>query len=118
MKAKEKVKIQVKKGDIVHIIGGKEAGARSNKMKRGKILNVHLESGRVIVERMNLIKRHSRPNKTNRQGGIIEREGMIHHSNVMIVCPSCDLPTRVKMVTLDDGKKVRACHKCNEILDK
>jgi large subunit ribosomal protein L24 len=118
MIAKSKVKIPVKRGDIVHVIGGKEAGAFTNKLKRGKVLSVNLDKGRVVVERMNLIKRHTRPNKTNRQGGIIEREGMIHHSNLMIVCPSCDMPTRVKMVELEGGKKVRACRKCDEILDK
>ena len=118
MTASHKERIHVRKGDIVHIIGGKESGARSNKMKRGKILEVNLSTGRIVVERMNFIKRHTRPNKTNRQGGIIEREGPVHHSNVMIVCPACDLPTRIKMVKLEDGKKVRACKKCDEILDK
>jgi large subunit ribosomal protein L24 len=113
-----KTKIQVKKGDIVHVIGGKEAGATNNKVKHGKVLSVNTKTGRVVVERMNFIKRHTRPNKANRQGGIVEREGMIHHSNVMIVCPSCDIPVRIKHVVLEDGRKVRACKKCNEILDK
>jgi large subunit ribosomal protein L24 len=118
MSAKTVTKTRVKKDDIVHIIGGKESGAMSNRVKRGKVMNVDRKSGRVIVERMNFIKKHSRPDKTNRQGGIIEKEGPIHASNVMIVCPTCDAPRRTKMVTLEDGKKVRACRKCNEILDK
>ncbi|MCZ7584578.1 MAG: 50S ribosomal protein L24 [Deltaproteobacteria bacterium] len=113
-----KTKVQVKKGDIVHIIAGKERGAQANKVKRGKVLSVDLNTGRVIVERMNFIKRHTRPNRTNRQGGIVEREGAIHHSNVMIVCPSCDKPVRIKRQVLEDGRKVRACRSCGEILDK
>ncbi|MBZ0272187.1 50S ribosomal protein L24 [bacterium] len=108
----------VRKGDIVHIIAGKEAGSLENKAKRGKVLDVDTDKGRVVVERMNFIKRHSRPNKANRQGGIIEREGPIHHSNVMVVCPACDKPTRVKHVILEDGRKLRACKKCGELLDK
>ena len=118
MSAKEKVKTRIKKDDVVHVIGGKESGALSNRVKRGKVLSVDRKSGRVIVERMNFIKRHTRPDKTNRQGGIIEKEGPIHASNVMIVCPSCDAPRRIKMLKLEDGKKVRACRKCGEILDK
>jgi len=107
----------IKKGDIVHIIAGKERGNVESKTKRGKVLRVLREDGRIIVEKMNVIKRHTRPGKTNRQGGIVEKEGAIHASNVMIVCPKCDRPTRVKAIILEDGSKVRACRKCDEILD-
>lgn len=110
--------MHVKTGDIVHIISGKERGGRENTAKRGKVLRVFPEENRVIVERMNFIKRHTRPDKANRQGGIIEREGKIHASNVMVVCPKCDKPTRIKMIVLEDGSKVRGCKHCDEILDK
>jgi large subunit ribosomal protein L24 len=121
-KAKHKSKPEIKdfhvrKGDIVHVIAGKERGPIDGKAKRGKVLKVLREDGRIIVEKMNMIKRHTRPGKTNRQGGIVEREGAIHVSNVMVVCPKCDRPTRVKSVFLEDGSKVRACRKCDEILD-
>ena len=111
-------RLHVKKGDIVHIIAGKERGAMENRAKRGKVLAVFPEENRVLVERMNFIKRHSRPDRANRQGGIIEREGKIHVSNVMVVCPKCERPTRVKHLFLEDGTKVRACKHCDEILDK
>lgn len=111
-------KMHVKTGDIVHIISGKERGTREDKAKRGKVLRVFPDENRVVVERMNFIKRHTRPNRANRQGGIVEREGKIHASNVMVVCPKCDAPTKIKHVFLEDGSKVRACRRCEELLDK
>jgi large subunit ribosomal protein L24 len=116
--AKAKIKMHVKKGDLVHVIGGKEVGALTNPVKRGKVLAVDTHRGRVLVERMNLIKRHTRPNKTNRQGGIVEREGFVHHSNVMLVCPSCNQPTRTGIRKLEDGTRVRFCKKCDAVVDK
>jgi len=110
--------MNIKRKDTVMIIAGKERGSRAAKTKRGKVLQVMPESQRVIVERLNFIKRHTRPSAAHRQGGIIEREGPIHVSNVMIICPKCDAPTRVKMVFLEDGRKVRTCKKCGEQLDK
>jgi len=114
----KQTKMHVKVGDIVHIISGKERGAMENNTKRGKVLRVFPEENRVIVERMNFIKRHTRPNKANRQGGILEREGKIHASNVMVVCPKCNKPTRVKHTTLEDKSRVRVCVHCDELLDK
>jgi large subunit ribosomal protein L24 len=118
-KAERKVrhKMQIRKGDIVHVVRGKERGALDNTAKRGKVLAVDLIKQRVIVERMNFIKRHTRPGKTNRQGGIVEKEAPIHVSNVRLVCNRCNKPTRVKMVLLSDGEWVRACRLCNEHLD-
>lgn len=113
-----KHKMHVKTGDIVHIIAGKERGNMEDKTKRGKVLRVFPEENRVVVERMNFIKRHTRPDRANRQGGIVEREGKIHASNVMVVCPKCDTPTRIKHFFLEDGTKVRSCNHCQEILDK
>jgi len=116
-KTKTQFKMHIRKGDIVHIISGKERGKTDNLAKRGKVLSVLREENRIIVERMNFIKRHTRPNKTNRQGGIVEREAPIHISNVMLVCPRCSKPTRVKMMRLNDGSKVRYCMSCKEHLD-
>ena len=91
----------VRKGDTVVVVAGKERG------KKGKVLRVIPEKGRVVVERINMIKKHQKPTQKIRQGGIIEREGAIHLSNVMLVDPSSSKPTRVGMKALSDGKKVR-----------
>jgi large subunit ribosomal protein L24 len=102
----------VRKGDTVMVVAGKERG------KKGKVLRVIPEKGRVVVERLNLIKKHQRPTQKVRQGGIIEREGSIHLSNVMLVDPSSDKPTRVGMKALADGKKVRVARRSGEMLDR
>jgi large subunit ribosomal protein L24 len=102
----------VRKGDTVVVVAGKERG------KKGKVLRVIPEKGRVVVERINMIKKHQRPTQKIRQGGIIEREGAIHLSNVMLVDPSSDKPTRVGMKALSDGKKVRVARRSGEMLDK
>src|SRR5262245_44466742 len=102
----------VRKGDTVIVIAGKERG------KKGKVLRVLPEKGRVIVERINMIKRHQRPTQKLRQGGIIEREGPLALSNVMIVDPRTDKPTRIGVMTLADGKKVRLARKSGEMIDR
>jgi large subunit ribosomal protein L24 len=102
----------VRKGDTVMVVAGKERG------KKGKVLRVIPEKGRVVVERLNLIKKHQKPTQKIRQGGIIEREGSIHLSNVMLVDPGSDKPTRVGMKELSDGKKVRVARRSGEMLDK
>ena len=102
----------VRKGDTVVVVAGKERG------KKGKVLRVIPEKGRVVVERINMIKKHQRPTQKIRQGGIIEREGAIHLSNVMLVDPASDKPTRVGMKALSDGKKVRVARRSGEMLDK
>jgi large subunit ribosomal protein L24 len=102
----------VRKGDTVVVVAGKERG------KRGKVLRVIPEKGRVVVERINMIKKHQRPTQKVRQGGIIEREGAIHLSNVMLVDPNSDKPTRVGMKALSDGKKVRVAKRSGEMLDR
>jgi large subunit ribosomal protein L24 len=102
----------VRKGDTVIVVAGKERG------KKGKVLRVLPEKGRVVVERINMIKKHQRPTQKIRQGGIIEREGAIHLSNVMLVDPASDKPTRVGMKALSDGKKVRVARRSGEMLDK
>jgi large subunit ribosomal protein L24 len=102
----------VRKGDTVIVVAGKERG------KKGKVLRVIPEKGRVVVERLNMIKKHQRPTQKVRQGGIIEREGSIHLSNVMLVDPGSDKPTRVGMKALSDGKKVRVARRSGEMLDR
>jgi large subunit ribosomal protein L24 len=102
----------IKRNDTVVVIAGKEKG------KRGKVLVVLRDRQRVIVERVNFIKRHQRPTQKVRQGGIIEREGSLHVSNVMLVCGKCDKPTRTGTQALADGRRVRVCRKCGEIVDK
>jgi large subunit ribosomal protein L24 len=102
----------VRRGDTVIVVAGKERG------KRGRVLRVIPEKSRVVVERINMIKKHQRPTQNLRQGGIIEREGPIHLSNVMLVDPQSGKPTRVGMRALNDGKKVRVARRSGEILDK
>jgi large subunit ribosomal protein L24 len=102
----------VRKGDTVMVVAGKERG------KRGKVLRVFPDKKRVVIERINMIKKHQRPTQKIRQGGIIEREGAIHLSNVMLVDPTSDTPTRIGMKALADGKKVRVARKSGEIIDK
>jgi large subunit ribosomal protein L24 len=102
----------VRKGDTVIVVAGKERG------KKGKVLRVIPEKGRVVVERINMTKKHQKPTQKLRQGGIIEREGAIHLSNVMLVDPASNKPTRVGMKALSDGKKVRVARRSGEMLDK
>jgi large subunit ribosomal protein L24 len=103
--------IKVKKDDKVKIIAGKDKG------KVGKVLKVIGKKKRLLVENINIVKRHTKPSAQNRQGGILESESPIHWSNVMLMCNKCIEPVRVKTKTLDDGKKVRICRKCSEIID-
>ena len=105
-------KLHVKKDDTVTILSGKDKG------KTGRILKVLPEKGRVVVESINMVKRHTRPNQQNSEGGILEKEATMDISNVQLVCSSCNASVRTGMRTLDDGSKVRFCKKCNEIVDK
>ena len=102
----------VRKGDTVVVIAGRERG------KRGRVLRVMPAEGRVVVERLNLMKKHQKPTQKLRQGGIIEREGPLALSNVLVVCPSCDKPSRTGVKILTDGRKVRTCRRCNESIDR
>ncbi len=102
----------VRRGDTVGVIAGKERG------KRGKVLRVLQDKGRVIVEKINMIKKHQRPTPKVRQGGIIEREGPLHLSNVLLVCSRCDRPVRTGIKILADGRKMRVCKRCGESIDK
>ena len=102
----------IKKDDFVRIIAGRDRG------KQGKVLQVYPKDGRLRVERIHMIKRHTRPTQQMQQGGIIEREGTIHISNVMLLCTRCNRGVRAGHQVLDDGKKVRVCRRCGDVLDK
>lgn len=104
-------KMSIRTGDKVKVIAGKDKG------KDGKVLAVRPEAQRVIVERVNLIKKATRPTQQNPKGGILEIEGAIHMSNVMLVCPSCGEPTRIGRKRVE-GSRVRFCKKCNNDIDK
>ena len=104
-------KLHVKKDDLVMIVAGKDKG------KSGKVLRVMPDKGRVLVENLNLIKRHTRPTQSNNEGGIIEKEAPIAISNVQFLCQGCNKPARTGSKVLEDGSKVRFCKKCNEIVN-
>ena len=104
-------KSHIKKDDKVKILAGKDKG------KIGKVLKLMYKKDQVLVEKINMVKRHTRPNAQNRQGGIIEGEAGVNRSNVMLICNKCMTPIRIKMKRLEDGKNVRICGKCGEILD-
>jgi large subunit ribosomal protein L24 len=106
------VKLHVKKGDMVTVIAGKERG------KSGKVLRVLPKKQRVIIEKINMLKKHLKKRAQGQGGGIIEIEGGIHVSNVMLNCPSCKKPTRIGKKRLEDGRGVRICKKCEEIIDR
>jgi large subunit ribosomal protein L24 len=106
-----KKKLRIKKGDTVQVMQGKEAG------KRGKVMRVLADEERVVVERVNFIKRHVRPSQKTPQGGVIEREASMHISSVQLVCPGCGQPARVG-VRMEGEDKVRYCKKCNVQVDK
>jgi large subunit ribosomal protein L24 len=107
----QRSKSKLKKDDKVKVITGKDKG------KIGKVLKVDRKNERILVENINTVKRHQRPNAQNRQGGIVESEAPLNWSNVMLMCNKCVKPVRVKTQQLDDGKKVRVCRKCNEQID-
>jgi len=104
-------KFSIKKDDKVMVIAGKDRG------KIGTVLKVDRKKGRVVVEKVNMVKRHTRPGGRHAQGGIIEKEAPIHISNVMLVCNKCAQPTRVGRKILEDGSKSRVCKKCGELID-
>jgi len=104
-------KCHIKKDDKVKIIAGKDEG------KVGKVLSLNKNKGRIVVEGINIVKRHTRPSAQHRQGGIIESEGPVDWSNVMLMCNKCVQPIRIKMKRLEDGKKIRVCRKCGEMID-
>jgi large subunit ribosomal protein L24 len=107
-----KKKLHIRKDDKVIVIAGKEKG------KIGTVLKMITKKERSIVEKLNIVKRHTRPGGKSAKGGIVEKEAPIHISNLMLVCGKCAEATRVGKKVLEDGNKVRFCKKCGEILDK
>ena len=104
--------IKVKKNDRVKIVAGKDKG------KSGKVLFVDTKKLNLIVEGLNLVRKTRRPDQKNQKGGIIDIEAPVNISNVMVLCPKCGKASRVGKKELSDGKNVRICGKCSEILDK
>ncbi len=103
--------MKIRRDDTVVVIAGKDKG------KKGKVRQSLLKEGRVVVEGVNMVKRHTRPRGTARQAGIIEREASLPVSNVMLLCPKCDHPARLSVRILEDGSKVRVCRRCHEVID-
>ena len=103
--------MKIRKNDNVMVLTGKDKG------KKGKVRFVYSDNGRVMVEGVNMIKRHARARKQARQAGIIEREAAISISNVMLVCGKCNKSVRIGSRTLEDGKRVRYCKSCGEVID-
>ena len=103
--------IAIKRNDLVVVTAGKEKG------KKGKVLRVLRDKDRVIVEKVNFIKRHQKPSGGQKQGGIIEREGPLHLSNVMLFCEKCGKGVRIRRQRLEDGHAVRLCAACGESFD-
>ena len=103
--------MHVRKGDTVVVVAGKEKG------KRGKVLRILTKKERVLVERVNMVKRHTKPSQKHPQGGIIEKEGSIELSNVRLFCPKCDGPRRTGVKVREEGKKQRICRKCGEVFE-
>src|SRR3990167_5317336 len=103
----------IRKNDTVLVVTGKDRG------KRGRVLKIVPERNRLIVEGVNMMKRHTKPNpRNNTKGGIVEREASVHASNVQLVCPECGAQTRIGRRILGDGRKVRICRKCEGVVDK
>ncbi len=103
----------VRRNDTVIVITGKNRG------KRGRVLKLLPERNRVVVEGVNFIKRHTRPNPSrNIKGGVVESEASLHASNLQLVCPECGAQTRIGRRVLGDGRKVRICRKCEGVVDR
>jgi large subunit ribosomal protein L24 len=108
-----RVQSPIRRNDTVIVTAGRDRG------KRGRVLRVLPADNRLLVEGVNLIKRHTRPNpQRNIKGGIVEREASLHASNVQLVCPECGKTTRIGRRILNDGRKVRICRKCEGVVDK
>ncbi|MDO9535438.1 MAG: 50S ribosomal protein L24 [Bacillota bacterium] len=105
-------KFHVRKGDKVMVLSGKYKG------KKGKVVSTLPKANKVLVEGINIIKKHARPTQKVPQGGIREIEAPMHLSKVMLICPSCQQPSRIFRRALSDGKHVRGCKNCGELIDK
>lgn len=104
-------KTYLKKDDQVEVIAGKDKG------RVGKILKIHPDTNQAVVERINMIKRHTKPTEMNQQGQIVEREAPIHVSNLQLICPECTKTGRIGRKFLEDGAKIRYCKSCGESIE-
>jgi large subunit ribosomal protein L24 len=102
--------LRLKKNDTVQVIAGEFSG------KTGRIIKVFPDKGRALVEGLNMVKRHTKPNRKNQQGGIVQKEAPIHLSNLLLVCPKTGKPTRTGVSVLEDGKRVRFSKKAKETI--
>ncbi len=122
LKTKTATRLKIRKGDSVQVLAGKDAG------KRGTVLRVIPDERRLVIEKLNMVKRHTKPRPAPRSsgsqqiipGGVLEREAPVQVSNVALVCPACGAPTRVGYRFKDDGSKVRVCHRsgCGKDIDR
>lgn len=103
--------MKVRKNDTVLVIAGKDKG------KKGKVRFSHPKDDKVVIEGINFIKKHAKAKGQTRQAGIIELEAPVHISNIMLLCNKCNRPTRIGFQFLEDGKKVRICRSCREVID-
>ena len=103
--------LDIRKNDTVIVDAGDEKG------KKGRVIAISGGGSRIVIENVNMIKKHMKPNKQYSQGGIIEKEAPVHRSNIMLVCPKCDKPTKVGNKILENGKKIRECRKCGEVIE-
>ncbi len=105
--------LHIRKNDLVYVLSGKDRG------KTGKVLKVYVDKGRAVVEGLNYIHKHTRPNpQKNVKGGILPKESPIHLSNLKVVCKRCNKHARVGITHQQDGRKVRVCKNCNELMDE
>lgn len=102
--------LNIRKNDVVIVLSGKERG------KRGKVLRAHPADGKIVVENVNMVKRHKKPRRQGDVGGILHQEAPILACKVMRVCPKCSQPTRAAHILMDDGSKSRVCKKCGEMI--
>jgi large subunit ribosomal protein L24 len=103
---------KIRKNDTVMVIAGRERG------KTGKVLRVIGDKGRVVVERLNMVKRHQKARGVQSPGGVVEKEASINLSNVMLMCDRCNAPTRLGSRRLQDGTATRVCRRCGEVIDR
>ncbi len=101
---------RVKKGDMVMVLSGKDKG------KTGKVLKAIPEKGKIVIEKVNIVKKHQKPDQKSK-GGVVEKEGSVHISKVGLLCNKCNTSVRIKTKVLEDGKKVRLCGKCNDVIN-
>ena len=104
-------KMQIRKNDIVKVIAGREKG------KVGRVLKVDRDKARIVIEKLNMVKRHIKPGKAHPQGGIVEKEAALAYSNVLVMCDKCNKPTRIAMAVDGAGKRSRVCKRCGDVLE-